>query len=126
MSLLRMSKAFPFKRLDCLHSVCLNCSGILFYICCCPLVNFLFANFLKYRLHLCLRDKIDMAGRLFDALKVEDQSLRFTIQEATNSLAIAYKVFQFHNYCAIFMISLLPQSREILVRELVFITNLKH
>ncbi|KAJ4979048.1 hypothetical protein NE237_009828 [Protea cynaroides] len=37
------------------------------------------------------RDKIDMAVRLFDALKVEDPSLRLTIQEATNSLAVAYK-----------------------------------
>ncbi|XP_050283087.1 uncharacterized protein LOC126723567 [Quercus robur] len=35
--------------------------------------------------------KIDMALRLFDALKVEDQSLRFIVQEATNSLAAAYK-----------------------------------
>ncbi|XP_042515935.1 proteasome adapter and scaffold protein ECM29-like [Macadamia integrifolia] len=37
------------------------------------------------------RDKIDMAVRLFDALKVEDPFLRLTIQEATNSLAVAYK-----------------------------------
>ncbi|KAM4096438.1 hypothetical protein ACJW30_08G104900 [Castanea mollissima] len=35
--------------------------------------------------------KIDIAFRLFDALKVEDQSLRFIVQEATNSLAAAYK-----------------------------------
>jgi proteasome component ECM29 len=33
-----------------------------------------------------------MAVRLFDALKVEAQSLRFAIQEATNTLAVAYKV----------------------------------
>lgn len=37
------------------------------------------------------RDKIDMAVRLFTALKLEDQSLRLTIQEAVASLAIAYK-----------------------------------
>jgi len=33
-----------------------------------------------------------MAVRLFDALKTEAESLRFVIQEATNSLAAAYKV----------------------------------
>ncbi|XP_030522220.2 proteasome adapter and scaffold protein ECM29 isoform X2 [Rhodamnia argentea] len=37
------------------------------------------------------RDKVDMAARLFDALKLEAPSLRFTIQEATVSLAAAYK-----------------------------------
>ncbi|XP_029120499.1 uncharacterized protein [Elaeis guineensis] len=37
------------------------------------------------------RDKIDMAVRLFTALKLEDQSLRLTIQEAVTSLAVAYK-----------------------------------
>lgn len=42
-----------------------------------------------------LSDKTDMAVRLFDALKVEPQSLRFIIQEATNSLATAYKVSYF-------------------------------
>ncbi|KAF7815581.1 proteasome-associated protein ECM29-like protein [Senna tora] len=36
-------------------------------------------------------EKIDMAVRLFHALKVESQSLRFVIQEATISLAAAYK-----------------------------------
>lgn len=41
---------------------------------------------------LYLRDKIDMAVRLFDALKAEAQSLRLVIQEATSSLAGAYKV----------------------------------
>ncbi|OVA18531.1 Proteasome stabiliser ECM29 [Macleaya cordata] len=46
---------------------------------------------LAQRMPQLFRDKIDMAVRLFDALKVEDQSLRLTIQEATNSLAIAYK-----------------------------------
>ena len=42
------------------------------------------------------RDKIDMATRLFDALKVESQSLRFIIQEATNSLAAAYMVYKLY------------------------------
>ncbi|XP_030455687.1 uncharacterized protein LOC115676805 isoform X2 [Syzygium oleosum] len=37
------------------------------------------------------RDKVDMAARLFDALKLEAPSLRFTIQEATVSIAAAYK-----------------------------------
>ncbi|CAL5190433.1 unnamed protein product [Lathyrus oleraceus] len=37
-------------------------------------------------------EKIDMAARLFHALKVESQSLRFVVQEATISLAAAYKV----------------------------------
>ncbi|VFQ85232.1 unnamed protein product [Cuscuta campestris] len=37
------------------------------------------------------RDKIDIAVRLFDALQYEDQFLRLNIQEATNSLAVAYK-----------------------------------
>ncbi|CAH9134546.1 unnamed protein product [Cuscuta epithymum] len=37
------------------------------------------------------RDKIDIAVRLFDALQSEAQFLRLTIQEATNSLAVAYK-----------------------------------
>lgn len=46
---------------------------------------------LAQRMPELFRDKVDMAVRLFDALKVEDQSLRLTIQEATNSLAIAYK-----------------------------------
>lgn len=38
------------------------------------------------------RDKVDVAARLFDALKLEAQYLRLILQEATNSLAIAYKV----------------------------------
>lgn len=33
-----------------------------------------------------------MAARLFHALKAESQSLRFVVQEATISLAAAYKV----------------------------------
>ncbi|WOK96791.1 hypothetical protein Cni_G05498 [Canna indica] len=37
------------------------------------------------------REKIDMALRLFTALKLEDQALRLTIQDSVNSLAIAYK-----------------------------------
>ncbi|KAL6641935.1 hypothetical protein ACP70R_020116 [Stipagrostis hirtigluma subsp. patula] len=36
-------------------------------------------------------DKTDMATRLFTALRLEDQSLRLTIQEAATSLATAYK-----------------------------------
>lgn len=39
-----------------------------------------------------LRDKIEMAVRLFDALKVESPYLRLVIQEATSALATAYKV----------------------------------
>ncbi|RLN29530.1 hypothetical protein C2845_PM05G06240 [Panicum miliaceum] len=38
-----------------------------------------------------LNDKTDMAIRLFTALRLEDQSLRLTIQEAATSLATAYK-----------------------------------
>nr|KJB35643.1 hypothetical protein B456_006G122400 [Gossypium raimondii] len=45
---------------------------------------------LAQRLPQLFRDKIEMATRLFHALKVESQSLRFIIQEATNSLAAAY------------------------------------
>ncbi|KAF8017205.1 hypothetical protein BT93_H2408 [Corymbia citriodora subsp. variegata] len=37
------------------------------------------------------RDKVDMAARLFDALKLEEPSLRSTIRDATVSLAAAYK-----------------------------------
>ncbi|CAA6669169.1 unnamed protein product [Spirodela intermedia] len=46
---------------------------------------------LANRMPQLFRDKIDVALRLFNALKLEDQSLRLTIQEATNSLAMAYK-----------------------------------
>lgn len=46
---------------------------------------------LAQRMPQLFRDKIDMAVRLFNALKMEDQFLRLTIQEATSSLAIAYK-----------------------------------
>lgn len=44
-----------------------------------------------------LRDKIDMAIRIFSALKSEAQFLRPVIQEATISLAFAYKVTQYFN-----------------------------
>ncbi|PON59551.1 Proteasome component Ecm [Trema orientale] len=47
---------------------------------------------LAQRMPQLFRDKTDMAVRLFDALKVEAQSLRFIIQEATISLSSAYKV----------------------------------
>ncbi|XP_058078401.1 uncharacterized protein LOC131226734 [Magnolia sinica] len=46
---------------------------------------------LAQRMPQLFRDKIDMAVRLFDALKAENQFLRLTIQEATSSLAVAYK-----------------------------------
>ncbi|XP_057955900.1 uncharacterized protein LOC131149465 [Malania oleifera] len=46
---------------------------------------------LAQRLPQLFRDKIDMAVRLFDALKFEAQFLRLIVQEATNSVAIAYK-----------------------------------
>ncbi|XP_022153027.1 proteasome-associated protein ECM29 homolog isoform X2 [Momordica charantia] len=46
---------------------------------------------LAQRMPQLFRDKIDMAVRLFDALKMEVPSLRFVVQEATNSLAAAYK-----------------------------------
>ncbi|XP_078435505.1 ARM repeat superfamily protein isoform X2 [Wolffia australiana] len=46
---------------------------------------------LANRMPQLFRTKVDMARRLFTALKLEDQSLRLTIQGATNSLAMAYK-----------------------------------
>ncbi|KAK9692274.1 hypothetical protein RND81_09G253100 [Saponaria officinalis] len=46
---------------------------------------------LAQRMPQLFRDKIDMAVRLFDALKSESQFLRLVIQEATISLATAYK-----------------------------------
>ncbi|KAI7731341.1 hypothetical protein M8C21_033512 [Ambrosia artemisiifolia] len=46
---------------------------------------------LAKRLPQLFRDKIDMAVRLFNALKVESPSIRLIVQEATNSLAVAYK-----------------------------------
>jgi proteasome component ECM29 len=46
---------------------------------------------LAQRLPQLFREKTEMAVRLFDALKLETQSLRSTIQEAIVSLAAAYK-----------------------------------
>ncbi|XP_073141185.1 uncharacterized protein [Henckelia pumila] len=46
---------------------------------------------LAQRMPQLFRDKIDVAIRLFDALKLETQNLRLIIQEATNSLAVAYQ-----------------------------------
>ncbi|KAK3025960.1 hypothetical protein RJ639_040934, partial [Escallonia herrerae] len=46
---------------------------------------------LAQRMPQIFRNKIDMAVRLFDALKSETQFLRLIVQEATNSLAVAYK-----------------------------------
>uniref|UniRef100_A0A5B7B1H9 Proteasome-associated protein ECM29 n=1 Tax=Davidia involucrata TaxID=16924 RepID=A0A5B7B1H9_DAVIN len=46
---------------------------------------------LAQRMPQLFRDKTDMAVRLFDALKLEAQFLRLVIQEATNSLALAYR-----------------------------------
>ncbi|KAF4378493.1 hypothetical protein G4B88_027553 [Cannabis sativa] len=48
-------------------------------------------NMLAQRMPQLFRDKVDMAVRLFGALKLEAQSLRFIIQEATISLSSAYK-----------------------------------
>jgi proteasome component ECM29 len=61
--------------------------------------SFQAVGLLAERLPQLFRDKIDMAVRLFDALKVETPTLRFVIQEATNSLALAYKVMLFHFIC---------------------------
>ncbi|GAB4835308.1 hypothetical protein Ancab_000217 [Ancistrocladus abbreviatus] len=46
---------------------------------------------LSQRMPELFREKVDMAVRLFDALKSESQFLRMVIQEATTSLATAYK-----------------------------------
>ncbi|OWM69124.1 hypothetical protein CDL15_Pgr025311 [Punica granatum] len=46
---------------------------------------------LAQRMPQLFREKIDMAVRLFDSMKLESQSIRFAIQEATNSLSVAYK-----------------------------------
>lgn len=43
------------------------------------------------RLPTLFRDKVDMAARLFSALKSESQAIRLVVQEATNSLATAYE-----------------------------------
>ncbi|CAM8919803.1 unnamed protein product [Rhodiola kirilowii] len=55
--------------------------------------NFAFQaiGLLAKRMPQLFRDKVDMAVRLFEALKLESQSHRLVIQEATSSLAIAYK-----------------------------------
>lgn len=103
------------KLLDCLHSGCLSFSGSI------PLLSFYWLEIsvsstisqyivsmvFQYTRVLCrtfweiifdfdfspFRDTTDMAVRLFDALKVESQYFRLSIQEATNSLATAYKVY---------------------------------
>ncbi|GER40722.1 ARM repeat superfamily protein [Striga asiatica] len=46
---------------------------------------------LAQRMPQLFRAKTDVAVRLFDALKLEGQHLRLIVQEATNSLAVAYK-----------------------------------
>ncbi|CAA0805895.1 ARM repeat superfamily protein [Striga hermonthica] len=46
---------------------------------------------LAQRMPQLFRAKTDVAVRLFDALKLEGQNLRLIVQEATNSLAVAYK-----------------------------------
>ncbi|KAL3828680.1 hypothetical protein ACJIZ3_017482 [Penstemon smallii] len=46
---------------------------------------------LANRMPQLFREKIDVAVRLFDALKLESQYLRLVIQEATTCLAVAYK-----------------------------------
>lgn len=61
-------------------------------------------------MYKCFRDKIDMAVRLFTALKLEDQSLCLTILEAATSLAAAYKVISYlygasHRAYVLFLIS---------------------
>ncbi|EXB37190.1 hypothetical protein L484_013555 [Morus notabilis] len=56
---------------------------------------------LAQRMPQLFRDKIDMAVRLFGALKVEPQSFRFIIQEATISLSTAYKEQSEVRYCAV-------------------------
>lgn len=46
---------------------------------------------LASRMPQLFRERTDIAVRLFTLLKSEDQSVRLTIQEAANSLAVAYK-----------------------------------
>ncbi|KAJ3681025.1 hypothetical protein LUZ60_015514 [Juncus effusus] len=46
---------------------------------------------LASRLPNLFREKVEMAVRIFTALKLEDQSIRVAIQEAATSLATAYK-----------------------------------
>ncbi|PRQ32931.1 putative proteasome component Ecm29 [Rosa chinensis] len=56
---------------------------------------------LAQRMPQLFRDTTDMAVRLFDALKVETQYFRLSIQEATNSLSTAYKEQSEVRFCAI-------------------------
>ncbi|CAN6443404.1 unnamed protein product [Victoria cruziana] len=46
---------------------------------------------LSHRMPELFREKAEMAVRLFDALKVEDQSLCLTVQDSLNALSLAYK-----------------------------------
>lgn len=96
-------KHFLFKLLVYLHNVCLSFLGkdfslLCLHLFCCHLTDILFV--------VTFREKTEMAVRLFDALKLETQSLRSTIQEAIISLAAAYKVCYFNvistNYHFIF------------------------
>lgn len=52
----------------------------------------IFITFYDVRGRAPFREKVDVAVRLFDALKFEAQYLRLIVQEATNSLAVAYMV----------------------------------
>lgn len=61
-----------------------------------------------------------MAVRLFDALKMESQTIRFTVQEATNSLTAAYKVL-LTPYCCCLLIATLLEKLSLMV--LSFISN---
>ncbi|KAJ0102383.1 hypothetical protein Patl1_05581 [Pistacia atlantica] len=67
---------------------------------------------LAQRLPQLFRDKIEMAVRLFDALKVESPYLRLVIQEATSALAIAYKVILPHSLSKSLCESLCPYPNE--------------
>lgn len=92
MLLLGMPRSLLFKQLDCLHIACLNFSGIfllksLSVGCLCFFLDFII-SLVAYS----FREKIDMAVRLFNALKLESQFVRLTVQEATNAVAVAYKV----------------------------------
>lgn len=89
---LEMSKYLRTRPLVCLPLVCLIYSGM-------PLsCTFTFLAHILCLLwgmiHYCehCSNKTEMAMRLFTALRLEDQSLRLTIQEAATSLATAYKV----------------------------------
>ena len=93
MLLLGMPRSLLFKQLDCSHIACLNFSGIFLHKS--FSVGFYFGFFLDFIISLVaysFREKVDMAVRLFNALKLESQFVRLTVQEATNSVAVAYKV----------------------------------